>query len=179
MPQSICIEQIEGYIRNRGDRASFTIKDGGAAIELRLPMNRLLTKEGSNISPVRLTVSEKPCGIVLTMPAVFHPFAYAAVNAFPKKIGRRSSGLRPFPYTMAAEYERESRRLDLTMTVPAIGPSVTQTEFYEAVSAFVHLADRWAARFQRPPEPQCDDQGEGPTSDSLGGGPSEESRRAS
>lgn len=174
MPQSICIEQIEGYIRNRGDRASFTIRDGGAAIELRLPMNRLVTKEGSYISPIRVTVSEKPCGIVLTMPAVFHPFTYAALNAFPKKIGRRTSGLRPFPYTMAAEYEREGRRLDLTMTVPSIGPSVTQAEFYEAVSAFVHLADRWAARIQRPPAQQYDDLGEGPTNEPLGGGPSEE-----
>ena len=174
MPQSICIEQIEGYVRNRGDRASFTIVDDGAAIEIRLPMNRLITKEGYNISPIRVTVSEKPCGIVLTMPGVYHPFAYAAVNGFPKKIGHRSSGLRPSPYTMMAEYARDSRRLDLTMTVPAVGPSVTQAEFYEAVSAFIHIADRWAARIQRPPAQQCDDLGEGPTKDPLGGGPSEE-----
>jgi len=84
MPQSICIEQIEGYIRNRGDRASFTMEDDGAAIEIRVPMNRLVTNEGYNISPIRVTVSEKPCGIVLTMPAVYHPFGYAAVNVFPR-----------------------------------------------------------------------------------------------
>ena len=174
MPQSICIEQIEGYIRNRGDRASFTIEDDGAAIEIRLPMNRLVTKEGSNISPIRVTVTEKPCGIVLTMPEVYHPFAYAAVNEFPKQIGRRSSSLRPSPHTMSATYDRQSRRLDLTMTVPAVGPSVTQAEFHEALSAFIHIADRWATRIQRPPAQQCDDLGDGPTNDPLGGGPSEE-----
>jgi hypothetical protein len=174
MPQSICIEQIEGYIRNQGDRASFTIEDDGAAIEIRVPMNRLVTKEGYNISPIRVTVSDNPCGIVLTMPEVYHPFAYAAVNVFPKKIGHRSSGLRPSPYTMMAEYDRKSRRLALTMTVPAVGPSVTQAEFYEAFSAFIHIADRWAARIQRPPAQQCDDQGEGPKNDPLDGGPSEE-----
>ncbi len=161
MPQSVCIEQIEGYIRNRGDRASFTIEDDGAAIEIRVPMNRLFTSDGCNISPIRITVSEAPCGIVLTMPDVYHPFAYAAVNVFPKKIGNRSSGLRPFPYTIAAEYDRESRRLDLKMVVPAVGPSVTQAEFREAVAAFVHIADRWAARIQRPPAQQCDEHGDG------------------
>jgi hypothetical protein len=173
MPQSICIEQVEGYIRNRGDRASFTIEDDGAAIEIRVPMNRLVTKEGYNISPIRVTVTEKPCGIVLTMPAVYHPFGYAAVNVFPRKIGHRSSGLRPSPFTMSAEYDRKTRQLDLTMTVAAVGSSVTQAEFYEAVSAFIHIADRWAARIQRPPEPQCDDQGDGPSNDPLGAGPSE------
>ena len=173
MPQSICIEQIEGYIRNRGDRVSFTIEDDGTAIEIRVPMSRLVTKEGYNISPIRVTVSEQPCGVLLTMPEVYHPFAYAAVSVFPKKIGHRSSGLRPSPYTMMAEYARDSRRLDLTITVPAVGPSVTQAEFYEAVSAFIHIADRWAARIQRPPEPQCDDQGDGLTDDPLGAEPNE------
>jgi len=171
MPQSICIEQIEGYIRNRGDQVSFTIEDDGTAIEIRAPMSRLVTKEGFNISQIRVTVSAQPCGIVLTMPEVYHPLAYAAVTMFPKKIGRRSSGLRPSPYTMMAEYARDSRRLDLTMTVPAVGPSVTQAEFYEAVSAFIHIADRWAARIQRPPEPQCDEHDEGPSSDPFGAGP--------
>lgn len=174
MPQSICIEQIEGYVRNRGDRASFTIENDGAAVEIRVPMNRLVTKEGHNISPIKVTVAEQPCGIVLTMHDVYHALAYAAANVFPKKIGHRSSGLRPSPYTMSAAYDRQARRLDLTMAVPAIGPSVTQAEFYEAVSAFIHIADRWAARIQRPPEPQCDDLGDGPTNDPLGAGPSEE-----
>lgn len=96
MPQSICIEQIEGYIRNRGDRGSFTIEDDGTAIEIRVPMSRLVTKEGHNIRPIRVTLAEQPCGIVLRMPEVYHPFAYAAVNVFPKKIGHRSSGLRPY-----------------------------------------------------------------------------------
>jgi len=173
MPQSVCIEQIEGYIRNRGDRVSFTIEDDGTAIEICVPMSRLVTKEGYNISPIRVTVSAQPCGVVLTMLEVYHPLAYAAVNMFPKKTGHRSSGLRPSPYTMMAEYARDSRRLDLTMTVPAVGPSVTQAEFYEAVSAFIHIADRWAARIQRPPEPQCDEQGDGLTDDPLGAEPNE------
>lgn len=177
MPQSVCIEQIEGYIRNRGDRTSFTIEDDGAAIEIRVPMNRLVTAEGYNISPIRITVSEAPCGIVLTMPAVYHPFAYAAVNAFPKKVGHRSSGLRPFPYTMAAEYDRVSRRLDLKMVVPAVGLSVTQAEFNESVAAFIHIADRWAARIQRPPAQQCDESGDGsagPMPGPAGGGTEDE-----
>jgi hypothetical protein len=174
MPQSICIEQIEGYIRNRGEQVSFTIENDGNAIEIRMPMNRLVTKEGYNISPIRVTVTEQPCGIVLTMPQVYHPFGYAAVNVFPKKIGNRSSGLRPFPYTMGAEYDRKARRLDLTMTVPAVGPSVTQAEFYEAVSAFIQIADRWAARFQRPPAQQRDELGDGPTNDPCGAGPTDE-----
>ena len=161
MPQSICIEQIEGYIRNRGDRASFTIEDDGAAIEIHVPMNRLVTPEGFNIIPIRITISEAACGIVLTIPAVYHPFDYAATNVFPKKIGHRSSGLRPFPYTMSAEYERQSRQLNLEMVVPAVGPSVTQTEFYEGLAAFIQIADRWAARIQRPPAQQCDDHGDG------------------
>jgi hypothetical protein len=92
-------------------------------------MNRLVTKEGYNISRIRVTVSDNPCGIVLTMPAVYRPFVYATVNVFPKKIGHRSSGLRPSAYTMMAEYTRDSRRLDLTMAVSAVGPSVTQAEF--------------------------------------------------
>lgn len=177
MLQSVCIEQIEGYIRNRGDRASFTIEDDGTAIEIRVPLNRLVTAEGYNISPIRITISEVPCGIVLTMPAVYHPFAYAAVNVFPKKIGNRSSGLRPFPYTMAAEYDRDSRRLDLKMVVPAVGPSVTQAEFNESVAAFIHIADRWATRIQRPPAQQCDESGDcsaGPLPGPTGGGPEDE-----
>lgn len=177
MPQSVCIEQIEGYIRNRGDRASFTIEDDGAAIEIRVPMNRLVTAEGYNIITIRITISEAPCGIVLTMPAVYHPFAYAAVNVFPKKIGNRSSGLRPFPYTMAAEYDRASRRLDLKMVVPAVGPSVTQAEFNESVAALIHIADRWAARIQRPPAQQCDESGDGsagPMPGPAGGAPEDE-----
>lgn len=171
MPQSVCIEQIEGYVRNRGDRASFSVEDDGAAIEVRVPMNRLVTKEGHNTSPIRISVSEQPCGIVLTMPEVYHPHGFTAVNHFPKKIGHRSSGLRPFPYTMTAEYDQKTLRLDLTMTVPAVGPSVTQAEFYEAVSAFVQIADRWAARVQRPPEPKCDDNESGPLNNPIGGGP--------
>lgn len=161
MAQSICVEQIEGYIRNWGDGASFTIEDDGAAIEIRVPMNRLVTAEGYNISPIRITISEVPCGIELTMPAVYHRFAYAAVNVFPKKVGQRSSGLRPFPYTMAAEYDRVSRRLDLKMVVPAVGPSITEAEFNESLAAFIHIADRWAARIQRPPAQQCDESGDG------------------
>jgi hypothetical protein len=178
MPQSVCIEQIEGYVRNRGGQISFTIEDDGAAIEIRVPMNRLVTPEGSNISPIRVTVSEAPCGVVLTMPAVHHPFAYTAVNSFPKKIGHRSSGLRPFPYTLVGEHNRESRRLDLKMAVPAVGPSVTQAEFHEAVAAFIQIADRWAARIQRPPAQQCDDHGDGsangPVTGPTGGGSDDE-----
>ncbi|MEI7927708.1 MAG: hypothetical protein WCH40_04100 [Verrucomicrobiales bacterium] len=178
MPQSVCIEQIEGYIRNRGDRASFTIDDNGDAIEIRVPMNRLVTLEGNKISPIRITVSDARCGIVLTMPEVYHPATYATVNVFPKKIGHQSSGLRPLPYTVAGEYDRESRRLDLKMVVPAVGPSVTQTEFHEAVAAFIQIADRWAARIQRPPAQQCDDHGDGAASGRVnglaGGGPEDE-----
>ena len=174
MPQSVCIEQIEGYLRNSGGRSSFTIEDDGAAIEIRVPMNRLVTAEGHNISPIRITVSEAPCGIVLTMPSVYHPLAYAAVNVFPKKIGHRSSGLRPFPYTMVAEYDRPSRRFDLKIVVPAVGPSVTHAEFNESLAAFTQIADRWAARIQRPPAQQCDEPGDGsagPMNGPTGGGP--------
>jgi len=170
MPQSVCIEQVEGYIRNRGDRASFTIEDAGDAIEIRVPMNRLVTSEGYNISPIRITILEAPCGIVLTMPAVYHPFTYAALNVFPKKIGHQSSGLRPFPYTMTGEYERQSRQLDLKMFVPAVGPSITQTEFHEAMAAFIQIADRWAARIQRSPSQQCDDPGDSSANGPAGGG---------
>lgn len=169
MPQSVCIEQIEGYIRNRGDRASFTIEDDGATIEIRVPMSRLVTKEGCTISPIRITVSEAPCGVVLMMPEVYHPLAWAALNEFPKKIGLRSSGLRPFPHTLAAEYDQKSRRLDLKMVVPAVGPSVTRAEFHEAVAAFIHIADRWAARIQRPPAQQCDDPGDGSANGPMNG----------
>ena len=174
MNQSVCIEQIEGYIRNhQGDRASFTIEDDGAAIEICIPMNRLVTSEGYNVSPILITVSQAPCGIVLKMPAVYHPRVYTFVNVFPKRIGQQSSGLRPFPYAMVGEYDRESRRLDLTMFVPVVGSSVTQAEFVEAVAAFIHIADRWAARIQRPPAQQYDDHGDGPA-DGLDGGGSDD-----
>ena len=161
MPQSVCIEQIEGYIRNRGKEDSFSIEDDGTAIEIRVPATRMVTKEGSNVIPIRITVSEAPCGIILTMPDVHHPIAYVAVHAFPKKIGQRSSGLRPSPYTMMAAYASENRQLNLKMVVPAVGPSVTGSEFYEAVVAFVQIADRWAARNQRPPAQQREDQADG------------------
>ena len=178
MNQSVCIEQIEGYIRNhQGDRASFTIEDDGAAIEICIPMNRLVTSEGYNVSPILITVSQAPCGIVLKMPAVYHPRVYTFVNVFPKRIGQRSSGLRPFPYTMVGEYDREGRHLDLKMVVPAVGPAVTQAEFNESVATFIHIADRWAARFQRPPTQQCDESGDGsagPMPGPAGGSPEDE-----
>ena len=161
MPQSICIEQIEGYIRNSGEEASFSIEDDGAAIEIHVPTTRLVSKEGVNVIPIQITISDKPCGIVLTTPGVHHPAAYAAGHAFPKKIGSRSSGLRPCPYSMVADIAAESPRLDLKMVVPAIGSSVTGPEFREAMAAFVHIADRWAVRHQRPPAQQRDDQTDG------------------
>jgi len=55
------------------------------------------------------------------------------------------------------------------MIVPAVGPSVTQGEFYEAVSAFIHIADRWAARIQRPPQRQGDDEANGPLEGPING----------
>lgn len=157
MTQSMCIEQIEGYIRNRGNRTPFVIEDDGDTIEIRVSMSQLVTKEGYNIHPIRIVVVDEPCGVQLMMPNVFHPRAFAVVNDFPKRIGRQSSGLRPCPYTMTAEYDGPTRRLDLKMLVPVAGLSVTQPEFYEAISAFILIADRWAARIQRPPETLCDD----------------------
>lgn len=170
MPQSVCIEQIEGYLRNRGEQDSFTVIEEGSAIEIRAQMTRLVTKEGLTVSPIRITVLERPCAVVLTMHDVHHPCGFTAFNEFPRKAGHRSSSLRPFPHTMTAEYDRPARRLDLTMVVPAVGASVTQLEFYEAMAAFIQIADRWAARVQRTREPQRDDNCESDPRDPHPGG---------
>jgi len=164
MPQSICIEQIEGYIRNTTG-AIFTLSGEGEAIVVPIPTKYFRTRDGEPLCPVTVTVTQAPCAVVLTAQNVDLPPRYIEGNRFPKKVGQRSSGLRPIPYAVRAVLTNNRTQVDLEMVVPAVGPSVTGLEFAEAMSAFRDVADRWAFRCRHQQGPLCDDPTEGPADD--------------
>jgi hypothetical protein len=164
MPQSICIEQIEGYIRNTPG-TMFALSDDGEAIVVPVATKHFHTRDGEPLCPVTVTVTHTPCAVVFTAQNVVHPPRYIEGNRFPKKVGHRSSGLRPLPYAVRAVLTNNRTQVDLEMVVPAVGPSVTGLEFAEAMCAFRDVVDRWAIRCRHHQGPLCDDPMEGPADD--------------
>jgi hypothetical protein len=164
MPQSICIEQIEGYVRN-APGAMFALSNDGDAIVVPLTTKHFHTRDGEPLCPVTVTVTQTPCAVVLTAQNVAHPPRYIEGNRFPKRVGQRTSGLRPFPYSVRAVLTNNRTQVDLEMVVSAVRPSVTGLEFAEAMNAFRDVVDRWAFRCRRQQKPLCDDPMEGPADD--------------
>jgi len=164
MSQSICIEQIEGYIRNTPG-SMFALSEDGDAIVVPVTTKHFRTRDGEPLCPVTVTVTHTPCAVVFTAQNVTHPPRYIEGNRFPKKVGQRTSGLRPIPYAVRAVLNNDRTQVDLEMEVPAVGPSVTGLEFAEAMCAFRDIADRWAHRCRYKQGPLCDDPMEGPADD--------------
>ena len=164
MPQSICIEQIEGYIRNTPG-TMFALSEDGDAILIPVTTKHFHTRDGEPLCPLTLTVTHTPCAVLLTAHNVAHPSRYIEGNRFPKRVGQRTSGLRPMPYAVRAVLTNERTHVDLQMLVSAVGPSVTALEFAEAMCAFRDIADRWAVRYQHQQGRLCDDPMQGPTDD--------------
>jgi hypothetical protein len=164
MPQSICIEQIEGYIRNTPG-TMFALSEDGEAIVVPVTTKHFHTRDGEPLCPVTVTVTDTPCAVVFTARNVAHPPRYIEGNRFPKKVGHRSSGLRPLPYAVRAVLTENRTQVALEMVVPAVGPSVTGLEFAEAMCAFRDVVDRWAIRCRHHQGPLCDDPMEGPADD--------------
>ena len=164
MPQSICIEQIEGYIRNTPG-AIFALSEDAEAIVVPVATKHFHTRDGAPVCPVTVTVTAAPPAVVFTAMNVVHPQRYIEANRFPKKIGSRSSGLRPHPYAVRAVLVSDRTQVNLEMVVPAVGPSVTGLEFAEAMCAFRDIADSWAIRCRNHQGPLCDGPLQEPTED--------------
>mgnify|MGYP006287144527 CR=1 FL=1 len=164
MPQCICIEQIEGYIRNTPGTV-FVLSEDGESIVVPVATKYFHTRDGEPVCPVTVTVSHTPCAVVLTAQNVAHPQQYRVGTRFPRSVGNRSSGLRPIPYAVRAVLTGNRTGVNLEMVVPAVGQSVTGMEFAEAMCTFRDIADSWALRWRHQQGPLSDDSMEGSTDD--------------